>query len=1737
MPTPNIYQQQIWDATTFERGGRPSLYQEGPGRKLKHSGNPKELNNDGNLVFAHVDATYRMAPVSEIPASCLTKKHEIYKNVIESVPVIDMYGVTKEEHSVTTHIWTAEPYFYVSCKIPEGDTEESLCRRVKHRLQCMMLGIDPDSVNPTQREMAIAYTNDYYHLIPGELDMDDIDGELEIPEGLLRDKFKIYVMDVSIISARSIYGIHVKDGFFFKITMASPRMITAARKYFQDSAYQRFKKPIYGSAVQTFESNVAFVTRQMCDRKIRGMHWIKAKWEKDTRAKVNPLTNTIQKYPYMLNNSIKQDAQQMIRGFDIGGNDPYTYEILEKEFDIKKSESTSQIEFDVMLDDIIGIPDDPEYKNIIPPIRIWSFDIEVANSVIGMFPCATNPGDKLITACSVSYHLGQASKPFDISSFVLGGLQGDMNVDEKWGVKDEDFHVWSYKTEPEVFEGLQAHIKHIDPDIISGFNIFGFDLPYLHHRAKYLKLNPNQWGFYGRSIKDPVRIKKCTFQSNAYGRKDFDICMATGRCQLDILETIQRDYTCKFRSYTLNNVGLEILGEEKEDVPYWKITPMYMANGEQRKEMVSYCITDAYLPPKLEEKKGHVILYVEQARLYGVGVTELILRGQQHRVLTYLINFCLEEEEAGQPKLLIPKNDRIPTSDKKRDVQFEGATVVEPQKGFYTEPVATIDFKSLYPSIMLAHNLCYSTFVPPNKRKYFTEDQYFVSPSGDAFVYEHIKEGVLSKMLKRLLSARKDAKKQMANAKTPADKAMFDAKQLALKLGANSTYGFTGAGVGSLPCFAISRSVTAYGRDYINMTKAFVEQLPMLSDPKKYKMPKTTKKKKIADTTGFDKSIDYPWLIKNEKGETVYTEEYKELIKEYLDLSTDEPLEYETPYECIYGDSVTGDTPLLIKHLESGKISWRRIDSLEDDESYTRREKSTKDQVIYTTPKYAIWSDNGWTPIKRCIRHKSGKDIYRVVTHTGIVDVTEDHSLLDSNGVEISPKDIRVGTMLLHHSPLDAILEDDIVKPSFSVSEAYAMGALLADGQNEVPSDIIMAPIEYVQAFFDGFYAGDGSKKEPYTRFCQKGKETCSGLTLLAQRLGWKISVNTRVDKPDIFRITLTKKKQRTPPNKVKKIYLLRKSDTDEENGEYVYDIETENHHFHIGPGNMIVHNTDSVMIHMPYLTMKDMDESVRIGKLIEKFCNLILYPKPVEMEWEKVYGPYLLLMKKMYIGLLFMCMPARDKETGKVFDLATPLYIDAKGVMSVRRDNAKLESDLVKRVQSILMGLTCHDKICLEHLETVPPSWKPDEKPKPVYVKNPMECDVKLAEAMIKETLTDMLNGEIELDQFMITKALSRREEDYSNLQPHVKVNKDIRKRNPGEEYPLGARIPYVIANTGERTSTMNAQDPLWMAENGIEPDYDYYKKRLAKPLVKIMAPVMYQEEFKIAARRSKEIESFLAQFEDPGDTSSDEHYDGYYHMTDVFMEDDEDEEIADIYNELNKKDDKEEDDSKKKKRRVITMEDFVNFNMANNSTEEDVLKKTYSRLFMEGEKTRKRNTGMIHRAKYNLEKKRKRGGNHAPSVLDNFSITGDRTRKFEAEDEERDAFRSYSKYRRVINTVEKINPETHKYHFTHREKREKDMFKRGTEIFEQISNPKEGCARFIQHDWGLRLEEYNKKHTFAALNPQRHTEAKEQCFSNEEVMKIKRKREDKYMRSRDKHPRVAHDVNIKDLRVIKIK
>ncbi|TMS36319.1 hypothetical protein L596_003510 [Steinernema carpocapsae] len=233
-------------------------------------------------------------------------------------------------------------------------------------------------------------------------------------------------------------------------------------------------------------------------------------------------------------------------------------------------------------------------------------------------------------------------------------------------------------------------IQQVDPDIITGYNIQNFDIPYIINRAEALKIF-NPVAYLGRILKTPSKVRESTLQSKQMGNRTIKNVNMEGRIIFDVLQVVLRDY--KLRSYTLNNVSYHFLCEQKEDVEYSIIPDLQNGNAETRRRLAVYCMKDAYLPLKLLEKLMSIINYMEMARVTGVPLNFLLTRGQQVKVLSQILRKTKSEN------LFLPVIEV-----RQAEETYEGATVIEPKRGFYKEPIATLDFASLYPSIMIAHN-------------------------------------------------------------------------------------------------------------------------------------------------------------------------------------------------------------------------------------------------------------------------------------------------------------------------------------------------------------------------------------------------------------------------------------------------------------------------------------------------------------------------------------------------------------------------------------------------------------------------------------------------------------------------------------------------------------------------------------------------------------------------------------------------------------------------------------------------------------------------------------------------------------------------------------------------------------------------------------------------------------------------------------------------------------------------
>lgn len=192
--------------------------------------------------------------------------------------------------------------------------------------------------------------------------------------------------------------------------------------------------------------------------------------------------------------------------------------------------------------------------------------------------------------------------------------------------------------------------------------------------------------------------------------------------------------------------------------------------------------------------------------------------------------------------------------------------------------------------------------------------------------------------------------------------------------------------------------------------------------------------------------------------------------KEYKDV---DDLRYGKIMILTDQDSVTFDTPCLVKNIETGLIDCKPICELYDDEWIVN---PISNKEYSTCTKYLVWSDQGWTKIKSVMRHATNKPIHRVLTHTGCVDVTEDHSLLSKNGQEITVKDCIIKqTELLHAKYICRNQAPSTITTEY----AYALGYFMADGSCTIDNSIKLRARNKVYETHNSVWSVDCVEKEP----------------------------------------------------------------------------------------------------------------------------------------------------------------------------------------------------------------------------------------------------------------------------------------------------------------------------------------------------------------------------------------------------------------------------------------------------------------------------------------------------------------------------------------------------------------------------------------------------------------------------------------------------------------------------------
>jgi DNA polymerase delta subunit 1 len=442
----------------------------------------------------------------------------------------------------------------------------------------------------------------------------------------------------------------------------------------------------------------------------------------------------------------------------------------------------------------------PVARDDIAPFVVASFDIE-CNSSTGKFPDADVPEDACFQI-AISLCTFGSEEPYDKTCFCY--KKTDPNL--------EGSNIISFDTEREMLLAFKEYLNKQDIDIMTGWNIFGFDLEYIYKRAAMVGCGLDFYDL-GKLKDSECHLVSKKLSSSALGDNFLKLLPMPGRFIFDMFHEVKKGY--KLDSYKLNEVSKLYLGDQKIDMAPKEMFARYLEGDPVKlREVAEYCVKDTLLPHRLIKKLCTLLNLLEMAKATWVPIAFLVERGQQIKVFSQL------SKKARELGYMVPtiKYGAIP------EEPYEGATVLEAQKGAYYTPITALDFEALYPSIMMAHNLCYSTYVM-NEKDYGNVPgvEYETFKVGEkTYKFAQGVPSLLPAILLELKQFRKKAKKDMAAA-TGSMKEVYNGKQLAYKISMNSVYGFTGAGKGILPCVPIASTTTCRGRGMIEETKNYVE--------------------------------------------------------------------------------------------------------------------------------------------------------------------------------------------------------------------------------------------------------------------------------------------------------------------------------------------------------------------------------------------------------------------------------------------------------------------------------------------------------------------------------------------------------------------------------------------------------------------------------------------------------------------------------------------------------------------------------------------------------------------------------------------------------------------------------------------------------------------------------------------------------------------------------------------------
>lgn len=375
------------------------------------------------------------------------------------------------------------------------------------------------------------------------------------------------------------------------------------------------------------------------------------------------------------------------------------------------------------------------------------------------------------------------------------------DVYQVWGVKDYDVEKSPHKhlliqynqcrSEEELLVKFLKWWKNDYPDVITGWNIRFFDIPYIVNRC--LKIGSQQavnslspWG--------RVREKKVQFKN-----QNMDAYMIVGVNQLDYFDLFKKfgySYGPQ-ESYSLNHIANVVLGEKK--LSYEEFGSLKNLYNENHQLYIDYNIKDVELVQRIDDKMDLIGLAMTLAYKAGVNMTDVFGTTSIWDSIVY--------RELNRKKIAVPPaaaRDELAEI----NVKFAGGYVKDPQLGMH-EHVVSFDLNSLYPNIIVQNNMSPETLIrdgllPASVDGYMNEmpDSNGHALAANGSMYSHDRQGVMPEIIVKYYDERKEAKTDMLAAQKKYQKnptvelereiSRLENKQMAIKILLNSLFGALG---------------------------------------------------------------------------------------------------------------------------------------------------------------------------------------------------------------------------------------------------------------------------------------------------------------------------------------------------------------------------------------------------------------------------------------------------------------------------------------------------------------------------------------------------------------------------------------------------------------------------------------------------------------------------------------------------------------------------------------------------------------------------------------------------------------------------------------------------------------------------------------------------------------------------------------------------------------------------------